>query len=362
MKSSLNFSGNYLARELIKREVIMYSTNNVAWSDETVEAGAGFVEDLSAQSCIKVRDITCTYSGGRFRALNNVSLDINRGEVFGLIGMNGAGKTTLFHCLLGFIKANSGTILIDGKAPDDIGLHKEVGYMPERLTFNKNLSPLDFLELHHGLAQQPKSSRKSDIRDLLRRVELSPDVWSSPMRRFSRGMLQRVGIANALIGNPRFLFLDEPASGIDPLGVNMFIRLMHELSEGGTTIVLNSHQLEQVEKACTRVAFIAHGTITKMIDIQSLDAKPQITLSIRYLGDSLQAESQISLSAILTDIGGELLNVEGNTIEALLGDIEAVPLLVEFLLNQGVKIIEVKKSGNHLISAFEEAPSWFSRL
>ncbi|MFX5214458.1 ATP-binding cassette domain-containing protein, partial [Acinetobacter baumannii] len=89
-------------------------------------------------------------------------------EVFGLIGTNGAGKTTLFHCLLGFIKANSGSISIDGMDPNDMGLHRQIGYMPERLTFNKNLSPLDFLELHHGLAQLPRANCKSEIRDLLR--------------------------------------------------------------------------------------------------------------------------------------------------------------------------------------------------
>ncbi len=340
----------------------MHPIKDVAWSDEYPSTNAPQTANGFSENCIEVKDLTCTYSGGRFRAVNNVSLDIRRGEVFGLIGMNGAGKTTLFHCLLGFIKANSGSILIDGKDPNDIRLHRQIGYMPERLTFNKNLSPLDFLELHHALAQQPKAHCKSEIRDLLRRVELSPAAWTAPMRRFSRGMLQRVGIASALIGNPQFLFLDEPASGIDPLGVLMFIKLMRELSESGTTVVLNSHQLEQVEKVCTRVAFIAHGTITKIIEIQPDNPIQNITIAIKHLDNSINAELQSSIANVLQNTGGRLIGAQGNTIEATLTNIEAAPLLIELLLNQGVKIVEVKKSGHNLMSAFEEAPSWFSRL
>lgn len=225
---------------------------------------------------IRIRGLTCKYAGANRTALANVSLDISRGEIVGLIGPNGAGKTTLFHCLLGFTRGSAGSIEIDGCAPDSLAAHSKIGYMPERLCYNKNLTALQFLSLHHGLTGRPATSRHDDVERLLNMVELPKAAWRRQLRKFSRGMLQRVGIACALIGDPDYLFLDEPSSGLDPLGVKMFVDLMKRLSRQGTTIILNSHQLDQIERTCSRVVFIKNGSVLKIVDGQTSETLIQM--------------------------------------------------------------------------------------
>jgi ABC-2 type transport system ATP-binding protein len=194
-------------------------------------------------------------------ALSGVTLNVEPGEAFGIIGPNGAGKTTLMSCLLGLVFPDGGAVTIDGLNPNTIGVRRRIGYLPERLNFDRSMSAIQFMQFHHELAGEPSKNCKSDAEKFLDKVELSKESWHLPISRFSRGMLQRLGLAQALIGKPRYLFLDEPASGLDPAGVILMRKILLEEKQNGVTIVLNSHQLDQIEKLCDRVALIRKGKL-----------------------------------------------------------------------------------------------------
>ena len=177
--------------------------------------------------------------GGSVRALDGVSLVVEHGETLGIIGPNGAGKTTLLGCLLGFLRLDSGTVRVDDREPDDLAIRAATGYLPERLVLDRWMTGRDFLRYHHALARLPASTRAPDVDAALARVGLEPPAWALRIGRYSRGMLQRLALAQAMLGRPRFLFLDEPVSGVDPTGVLLFRRLLSELSSTGCTIVIN---------------------------------------------------------------------------------------------------------------------------
>lgn len=226
------------------------------------------IDSLEKPVGILIDQLTKTYKGGKVKALNGLTLQINPGEAFGIVGPNGAGKTTLFGCLLSFLKIDAGSILIDGMPPDALQVRRIIGYLPERLNFDNWMSGRDFMQFHHELAEQPASERQRSCNDLLTLVGLEPSCWSLPIKRYSRGMLQRLGFAQALIGNPKYLLLDEPASGVDPGGVLLLRKLLTDVKSKGVTIILNSHQLDQVEKMCDRVAFIKSGQVEALENLQ----------------------------------------------------------------------------------------------
>jgi ABC-2 type transport system ATP-binding protein len=214
---------------------------------------------------IRVSNVSKTYGrfGRRTRALDGVSLEVARGETLGLIGPNGAGKTTLLSCLLGFLRPDTGTITVDGKAPDDLSIRARTGYMPERLGFDRDLSGRAFLAHHWRLSGGDPARAGEEVAVAAARVGLEAPVLARRLRSYSRGMLQRIGVAQATLGRPDLLFLDEPASGTDPLGVAVVRDRILEARARGATIVLNSHQLAEVEKVCDRVVFVDRGRLTR---------------------------------------------------------------------------------------------------
>ncbi|MFN2385388.1 MAG: ABC transporter ATP-binding protein [Thermoanaerobaculia bacterium] len=217
------------------------------------------------EDMIRVESVSKSY--GRFgrptRALVGVSLEVPRGETLGLIGPNGAGKTTLLSCLLGFLRPDAGTIRVDGMAPDDLAVRRRTGYMPERLGFDRDLSGAAFLGHHWRLAGGDPRRTREEVEQAAQRVGLPEEALRRKLRGYSRGMLQRIGVAQATLGAPDLLFLDEPASGTDPLGVAVVRDRIVEAKQRGATIVLNSHQLAEVEKVCDRVLFIEGGRLTR---------------------------------------------------------------------------------------------------
>jgi ABC-2 type transport system ATP-binding protein len=215
---------------------------------------------------ISARGVEKTYRSWRRRcpALAGVDLEVHQGEVFGLIGPNGAGKTTLLTCLLGFLRPDRGTIAVAGRPADDLAVRARTGYLPERLGFDRELTGQDFLRLHARLAGLGKPEVASCLRQARERVQIAEEALRRPLRTFSRGMLQRIGLAQALFHAPDLLFLDEPASGMDPTGVAMVRELILEERARGATVMLNSHQLPEVERVCDRVAFIASGRVERL--------------------------------------------------------------------------------------------------
>jgi ABC-2 type transport system ATP-binding protein len=214
---------------------------------------------------IVVEGVSKTY--GRFgratRALDAVSLTVPKGETLGLIGPNGAGKTTLLSCLLGFLRPDTGRITVDGKEVDDLSVRARTGYMPERLGFDRDLTGAAFLAHHWRLSGGDPARTQAEASSAVARVGLDPSVLSKRLKTYSRGMLQRIGVAQATLGDPDLLFLDEPASGTDPLGVAIVRERILDAKKRGATIVLNSHQLSEVEKVCDRVVFIDRGQLQR---------------------------------------------------------------------------------------------------
>ncbi len=214
---------------------------------------------------ISVQNVSKTYGrfGRRVRALDGVSVEVARGETLGLIGPNGAGKTTLLTCLLGFLRPDRGAIAVDGRAPDDLSVRARTGYLPERLGFDRELAGRAFLAHHWRLAGGDPARAAVEIEAAADRVGLEREALKRRLRSYSRGMLQRIGLAQALLRDPDLLFLDEPASGTDPRGVALVRQRILEAKARGATIVLNSHQLPEVERICDRIVFIDEGRLTK---------------------------------------------------------------------------------------------------
>jgi ABC-2 type transport system ATP-binding protein len=198
----------------------------------------------------------------KVESLKNCSLTVYKGETFGLLGPNGAGKTTLLKLLLGIIRPTSGRGLLLGKPLGDSTVKQRIGYLPENAYLYEFLTGWEFLEFAAGIFQIPKKVQRQRIPQLLELVGLSQkDARKKQMRRYSKGMLQRVGMAHALINDPELVFLDEPMSGLDPLGRYQMRETILTLKEKGKTIFFNSHILSEVEKICNRVAILAKGEL-----------------------------------------------------------------------------------------------------
>ena len=195
-------------------------------------------------------------------SLKNCSLTVYKGETFGLLGPNGAGKTTLLKLLLGIIHPTSGRGSLLGKPIGDRNVKQHIGYLPENPYLYDYLTGWEFLQLAAGLFQIPQSVQRQRIPQLLELVGLSQaDARKKLLRRYSKGMLQRVGMAQALINEPDLVFLDEPMSGLDPVGRYQMREIILALKAAGKTIFFNSHVLSEVEQICDRIAILAQGEL-----------------------------------------------------------------------------------------------------
>ena len=198
----------------------------------------------------------------KFVSLKNCSLTVYKGETFGLLGPNGAGKTTLLKLLLGIIRPSSGRGLLLGEPLGDRSVKQHIGYLPENPYLYDYLTGWEFLQLAAGLFQIPHSVQRQRIPQLLELVGLSQaDARKKLLRRYSKGMLQRVGMAQALINEPDLVFLDEPMSGLDPVGRYQMREIILALKAAGKTIFFNSHILSEVEQICDRIAILAQGEL-----------------------------------------------------------------------------------------------------
>jgi ABC-2 type transport system ATP-binding protein len=296
---------------------------------------------------ISVTGLVKSYRGSRVPALRDVSLDVHAGETLGLIGPNGAGKTTFFGCLLGLLTPDRGTILIDGESPSAMSVRRKLGYVPERQTFDDWMTGRQFLAYHHGLAERPKRDRTREVEEAFDRVGLERSAFDRRVKRFSRGMLQRLGLAQALLGRPSYLFLDEPTSGVDPPGALLVRRILDELKAQGTTIIVNSHQLDQLERVCDRVAFIRNGQLDSVQRVDEV-ADAARTVALRFLAQAGDAER---ITNAIAD-GITLLASTITTAQLAIPDDDACAALVARLIASGLKLVEVVPRGGRLERLF----------
>lgn len=202
------------------------------------------------------------FGNQKIASLKSCSIQVYRGETFGLLGPNGAGKTTLLKLLLGIIRPTSGGGTLLGKPLGLRNVKQRIGYLPENAYLYDYLTGWEFLQLVAGIFQIPKSVQRQRIPQLLELVGLpKSDACKKLLRRYSKGMLQRVGMAQALINDPELVFLDEPMSGLDPVGRYQMREIILSLKAAGKTIFLNSHILSEVEQICDRIAILAHGEL-----------------------------------------------------------------------------------------------------
>jgi len=199
------------------------------------------------------------------QVLRNISLEIYEGEVFGFLGPNGAGKTTTIKIITGLIRPDSGRVSIFGYAVDSLAAKRNIGFLPESPYFYEHLTGYEFLKVHALLGNQ--KDYKERIVKLLKRVGLE-DAVNMQLRKYSRGMLQRIGIAQALITEPNILVLDEPLTGLDPIGRKEIKDLILEQKEQGKTIFFSSHILPDAEEVCDRIGIIIDGEI---VEVDRLD-------------------------------------------------------------------------------------------
>ena len=205
----------------------------------------------------------------KIESLKNCNLTVYQGETFGLLGQNGAGKTTLLKTLLGIVRPTTGSGILLGQPIGDRSVKDKIGYLPENPYFYDYLTAWEFLEFVAGLFEISKSIQIQRISQLLDLVGLSKSTAiRKQLRQYSKGMLQRVGMAQALINDPELVFLDEPMSGLDPMGRYQIREIIVSLKKQGKTIFFNSHVLSDVEKICDRIAILGKG---ELICIGTLD-------------------------------------------------------------------------------------------
>jgi len=195
-------------------------------------------------------------------AVADLSLSVGRGEVFGFLGPNGAGKTTSLKMLLGLVKPTGGEATVLGAPLGDVRARAKIGFLPEHFRFQDWLTGRELLRFHGRLYGLKGAALEARIEMLLARVDLL-DAAGREVKGYSKGMLQRVGLAQALLNDPALVFLDEPTSGLDPLGRRLVREVIREARAGGTTVFLNSHLLGEVEATCDRVAFVKEGRVVR---------------------------------------------------------------------------------------------------
>jgi ABC-2 type transport system ATP-binding protein len=204
----------------------------------------------------------------RTKALDGVDLEIRRGEIFGLLGPNGAGKTTFVKCLLGLLRPTDGNIALFGDNPQQAGARQKVGFAPEIPHFADFLSGPEVMAFHGRLLKLPRATVKDQTKQLLSEAELSDAP--KRIRAYSKGMVRRLALAQALLGDPEFLVFDEPTADLDPLGRRDVRNKLIQLKETGTTVLLNSHLLSEVERVCDRVAILHRGKVLAIGTIDEL--------------------------------------------------------------------------------------------
>ena len=199
-------------------------------------------------------------SFGTVKAVENLTLSLGKGEVTGFLGTNGAGKTTTIKMLIGLIRPTSGTVRLFGGDPSDAASRARIGYMPEMAYYYPYLNVRELLSFYGGVCGMDKKMVKSRTDELLEEVELA-DVAKRPLKEYSKGMLQRAGIAQALLHDPELLVLDEPFTGLDPLARADFRDILKELRDADKTIFFSSHELSEAETVCDHVAIVKEGKV-----------------------------------------------------------------------------------------------------
>ncbi len=274
---------------------------------------------------VQVEDIVKDFRPGfglrKKRVLDGISFDVREGEIYGFVGPNGAGKTTMVKLLMGLIRPSGGRARILGHDVSESAFRRHVGFQPENTYFYDYLTAREILRFYARLSGVPRSGREGRVEALLEQVGLS-HAADARLRTYSKGMLQRVGIAQALVHDPRVVFLDEPMSGLDPIGRKEIRDLILQLRREGKTVFMNTHILPDVEMVCDRVAIIVKGRIVHhgAIDQFLEEGQRDVDLVLASLAPEIPAQLEDAFGARIRGHGERIeVRVNEKNLQSVLG-------------------------------------------
>jgi ABC-2 type transport system ATP-binding protein len=269
---------------------------------------------------------------GATLAVADLSLSVAPGEIFGFLGPNGAGKTTSIKMLLALIAPSGGTGRVLGRPLGDRATRARIGFLPEHFRFHDALTGRELLRFHGRLYGLRGSDLDARVDALLARVDLL-DAADRPLRGYSKGMLQRAGLAQALINDPDLVFLDEPTSGLDPLGRLLVRDIIGELRARGSTVFLNSHLLGEVEATCDRVAFVKQGRVIRELSLAGASAAVELEVRVQPI-DSGIVEG-------LARFGAPVVRAADDRLSLRVASDDVVPEIVRWLVGHGAHVYGV---------------------
>jgi ABC-2 type transport system ATP-binding protein len=286
-------------------------------------------------AAIEILGLEKTYHVGFWRkkpkcALRPLHLNVEEGEIFGFLGPNGAGKTTTLKLLMGLVYPTAGTARILGKQVNDPQMKAQIGFLPEQPYFYDYLTAGELLEYFAELSAVPAKQRRRKVSEVLSRVSL-PDVSKVQLRKFSKGMLQRVGIAQAILHDPKVLFFDEPMSGLDPMGRREVRNLMEQLKQEGKTVFFSTHILSDAESLCDRVAIIHLGELRGVGAVADLTSSVEGKVEVVWQGSFVPA----ALKFLLTEC-----HLTGDSVRAVVPEANQ-DAVIDGLRREGIRIISV---------------------
>lgn len=263
--------------------------------------------------------------------MRDLSLSVRRGEIFGFLGPNGAGKSTSIKMLLGLVRPSGGEAFILGRSAGRVDVRREIGFLPEDFSFYDWLTASELLHLHGRLSGVPASRLESRVPELLDLVGLTPHR-DKRLQDFSKGMVQRIGLAQALIHEPELILLDEPTSGLDPMGRRMVRDIIRAQRDRGATVFLNSHLLSEIEITCDQVVFLRDGEVVTRLDLRTQDQE-RVRVSIRARNFTPAAIGGLAVFADSVDVQEEQLTLIARSRDSL-------PNILRHLVSSGAEVYE----------------------
>ncbi len=314
---------------------------------------------------VEIENLTKDYEVGfwrkkKVRALDGLNLTVEGGQIFGFLGANGAGKTTTLKLLMRLIYPTAGRARIMGRDINDVQMHSRIGYLPENPYFYDYLTARELLNYCAELFGYRKRMRERRTEELLARVRLDEKSWDKQLRKYSKGMLQRVGLAQAIVNDPEIVFLDEPMSGLDPIGRREVRDLISSLRASGTTVFMCSHILSDIEVLCDRVAILNRGRLSETGRLEELRERAghdQLRIEITVAGTDAD---QLS-SAFASPLAGAQVTPTAGGARVEVADERDVDAVLAALRRAGGRLVSVQPVRQSLEELFVREVADFSK-
>ncbi len=292
---------------------------------------------------VEIKNLSKDYETGfwkkkRVRALDDLTLNVRPGQIFGFLGGNGAGKTTTIKTLMRLQFPTAGTATILGHDISDVQMHRRIGYCPENPYFYDYLTARELMEYFGELFGYDPTTRKKKCEDLLTAVGLQEKDWKRQLRKYSKGMLQRVGLAQSLINDPEVVFMDEPMSGLDPVGRLEVRELIAGLRDKGTTVFMSTHILSDIEALCDEVAILRNGKLAASGNLQELLLQSEQN---RALEVNVQGVSADAIREQIEFIAGAVISPKPSGVSIQILDESDLAAVLEISRNSGGKLVSV---------------------